>query len=59
FFQGFVNHANVSLHIDNLRGENSHHIAETIFKAFAKAIRMAITADPRMQGVTPSTKGLL
>jgi len=59
FFQGFVNHANVSLHIDNLRGTNSHHIAETIFKAFARAIRMAITADPRMQGVTPSTKGLL
>jgi imidazoleglycerol-phosphate dehydratase len=59
FFQGFVNHANVSLHIDNLRGDNSHHIAETIFKAFGKAIRMAVTADPRMQGVTPSTKGLL
>lgn len=59
FFQGFVNHANVSLHIDNLRGTNSHHIAETIFKAFAKAVRMAITADSRMQGVTPSTKGLL
>ncbi|HIA45905.1 MAG TPA: imidazoleglycerol-phosphate dehydratase, partial [Methylococcaceae bacterium] len=59
FFQGFVNHANVSLHIDNLRGTNSHHIAETIFKAFARAIRMAITADPRMQGLTPSTKGLL
>ncbi len=59
FFQGFVNHANVSLHIDNLRGTNSHHIAETIFKAFAKAVRMAITADSRMLGVTPSTKGLL
>ena len=59
FFQGFVNHANVTLHIDNLRGDNSHHIAETIFKAFGRAVRMALTADPRMQGVMPSTKGSL
>lgn len=59
FFQGFVNHANVTLHIDNLRGDNSHHIAETIFKAFGRAMRMALTADPRMQGVMPSTKGSL
>ena len=59
FFQGFINHANVTLHIDNLRGVNAHHIAETIFKAFGRAVRMALTADPRMQGVTPSTKGSL
>lgn len=59
FFQGFVNHANVTLHIDNLRGANSHHIAETIFKAFGRAVRMALTLDPRMQGVMPSTKGSL
>ena len=59
FFQGFVNHANVTLHIDNLSGDNSHHIAETIFKAFGRALRMAITADNRMQGVVPSTKGSL
>ena len=59
FFQGFVNHANVTLHIDNLSGENSHHIAETIFKAFGRAIRMAIEPDERMQGVVPSTKGSL
>ena len=59
FFQGFVNHANVTLHIDNLSGENSHHIAETIFKAFGRALRMAITVDERMQGVVPSTKGSL
>ena len=59
FFQGFVNHANVTLHIDNLRGDNSHHIAETIFKAFGRAVRMALTLDPRMQGVMPSTKGSL
>ena len=59
FFQGFINHANVTLHIDNLSGTNSHHIAETIFKAFGRAVRMAITADPRMQGVMPSTKGSL
>ena len=59
FFQGFVNHANVTLHIDNLTGTNSHHIAETIFKAFGRAVRMALTDDPRMQGVMPSTKGSL
>jgi len=59
FFQGFINHANVTLHIDNLKGVNAHHIAETIFKAFGRAVRMALTADPRMQGVTPSTKGSL
>ncbi len=59
FFQGFVNHANVSLHIDNLFGANSHHIAETIFKAFGRAIRMAIEHDERMQGIIPSTKGSL
>lgn len=59
FFQGFINHANVTLHIDNLSGVNAHHIAETIFKAFGRAVRMALTADPRMQGVTPSTKGSL
>lgn len=59
FFQGFINHANVTLHIDNLRGKNAHHIAETIFKAFGRALRMALTADERMQGVMPSTKGSL
>jgi len=59
FFQGFINHANVTLHIDNLSGDNAHHIAETVFKAFGRAVRMAITADPRMQGVMPSTKGSL
>ena len=59
FFQGFVNHALVTLHIDNLRGDNSHHQAETIFKAFGRALRMAVQADPRMAGVTPSTKGSL
>ena len=59
FFQGFINHANVTLHIDNLSGTNSHHIAETMFKAFGRAVRMALTADPRMQGVMPSTKGSL
>jgi imidazoleglycerol-phosphate dehydratase len=59
FFQGFVNHAGVSLHIDNLKGENAHHVAETIFKSFGRAIRMAITADPRMAGIMPSTKGSL
>ena len=59
FFQGFVNHAGVSLHIDNLKGTNAHHIAETIFKAFGRAIRMAISADPRMAGIMPSTKGSL
>lgn len=59
FFQGFVNHAGVSLHIDSLKGANAHHVAETIFKAFGRAIRMAITADPRMAGIMPSTKGSL
>jgi imidazoleglycerol-phosphate dehydratase len=59
FFQGFVNHALVTLHVDNLRGDNSHHQAETVFKAFGRAVRMALTADPRMAGVTPSTKGVL
>ncbi len=59
FFQGFVNHALVTLHIDNLRGKNAHHIAETVFKAFGRAVRMAITADPRMEGMMPSTKGSL
>lgn len=59
FFQGFVNHAQVTLHIDNLRGCNAHHIAETVFKAFGRALRMALEADPRMQGMTPSTKGSL
>jgi len=59
FFQGFVNHAKVTLHIDNLRGRNAHHIAETVFKAFGRAMRMALEADPRMQGITPSTKGSL
>lgn len=59
FFQGFVNHAGVSLHIDNLKGGNAHHIAETIFKALGRAIRMAIAPDPRMTGIMPSTKGTL
>ncbi|MBE0509562.1 MAG: imidazoleglycerol-phosphate dehydratase HisB [Chromatiales bacterium] len=59
FFQGFVNHAQLTLHIDNLRGKNAHHVAETIFKAFGRALRMALEADPRMQGITPSTKGSL
>jgi len=59
FFQGFVNHAQVTLHIDNIRGRNAHHIAETIFKAFGRALRMAVELDPRMQGITPSTKGSL
>ena len=59
FFQGFVNHANVTLHVDNLSGSNSHHIAETVFKAFGRALRIAVTADPRMQGEIPSTKGSL
>lgn len=59
FFQGFVNHANVTLHIDCLRGDNAHHIAETIFKAFGRALRMAAEADPRMAGMMPSTKGSL
>lgn len=59
FFQGFVNHAQVTLHIDSIRGRNAHHVAETIFKAFGRALRMALAADPRMQGVMPSTKGSL
>jgi imidazoleglycerol-phosphate dehydratase len=59
FFQGFVNHAGVTLHIDNLHGENAHHQCETIFKAFARALRMALEIDPRAAGVIPSTKGSL
>jgi imidazoleglycerol-phosphate dehydratase len=59
FFQGFVNHAFVTLHIDNLRGENAHHQAETVFKAFARALRAALELDPRSVGVIPSTKGSL
>ena len=59
FFQGFVNHAAVTLHVDNLRGDNSHHQAETVFKAFGRALRMALTPDPRAAGRTPSTKGVL
>ncbi len=59
FFQGFVNHAGVTLHIDNLKAGNAHHIAETVFKAFGRSIRMAITPDERMAGMMPSTKGSL
>ena len=59
FFQGFVNHAFVTLHIDNLKGDNAHHQAETVFKAFARALRMALEIDPRSAGVIPSTKGSL
>ena len=59
FFQGFVNHAFVTLHIDNLRGENAHHQAETVFKAFARALRAALEMDPRSAGTIPSTKGSL
>ena len=59
FFQGFVNHAQVTLHIDSLRGVNAHHVAETVFKAFGRALRMALEADPRMAGLMPSTKGSL
>jgi len=59
FFQGFVNHALVTLHVDNLRGQNAHHQAETVFKAFARALRMAVTPDPRVAGAIPSTKGML
>ena len=59
FFQGFANHAQVTLHIDNLRGGNAHHQCETIFKAFARALRMAVARDPRAQGAIPSTKGSL
>jgi imidazoleglycerol-phosphate dehydratase len=59
FFQGFVNHAQVTLHVDNLRGDNAHHQCETVFKAFARALRMASEPDPRTQGAVPSTKGSL
>jgi len=59
FFQGFANHASATLHIDNLQGKNAHHIAETIFKAFGRAVRVAISTDERMVGVIPSTKGSL
>ena len=59
FFQGFVNHAMMTLHIDNIRGRNSHHIAETIFKAFGRALRVAVEIDPQMKDVLPSTKGAL
>jgi imidazoleglycerol-phosphate dehydratase len=59
FFQGFVNHALVTLHVDNLRGDNAHHQCETIFKGFARALRMAAEADPRAAGAVPSTKGSL
>ena len=59
FFQGFANHAGVTLHIDNLHGDNAHHQCETIFKAFGRALRMAMTLDPRSAGVIPSTKGSL
>ncbi|HQO15585.1 MAG TPA: imidazoleglycerol-phosphate dehydratase HisB [Methylotenera sp.] len=59
FFQGFVNHANITLHIDNLKGHNAHHQAETIFKAFGRALRVAVETDARMAGIMPSTKGSL
>jgi imidazoleglycerol-phosphate dehydratase len=59
FFQGFANHALVTLHVDNLKGDNAHHQCETIFKAFARALRMALAPDPRSAGVVPSTKGTL
>ena len=59
FFQGFVNHAQATVHLDNLRGDNAHHQCETLFKAFARALRMAVEADPRAAGVVPSTKGTL
>lgn len=59
FFQGFVNHALLTLHIDNLKGSNAHHQAETVFKAFGRALRMAVEVDPRMGGMMPSTKGQL
>jgi imidazoleglycerol-phosphate dehydratase len=59
FFQGFANHALVTLHIDNLKGQNAHHQCETVFKAFARALRMALAPDPRAAGVVPSTKGTL
>ncbi len=59
FFQGFINHAKVTLHVDNIRGHNTHHQAETVFKAFGRALRMALSHDERMAGITPSTKGSL
>ena len=59
FFQGFANHASATLHIDNLHGKNAHHIAETVFKAFGRALRVAVSEDERMVGVIPSTKGSL
>ncbi len=59
FFQGFVNHALITLHVDSIRGRNAHHIAETVFKAFGRALRMAVEADDRMAGIMPSTKGAL
>ncbi len=59
FFQGFVNHAQVTVHLDNLCGNNAHHQAETLFKAFGRALRMAVNRDPRMEGEVPSTKGTL
>ena len=59
FFRGFINHALVTMHIDTLRGKNTHHQIETVFKAFGRALRMAIEMDERMAGITPSTKGLL
>jgi imidazoleglycerol-phosphate dehydratase len=59
FFQGFVNHAQATLHVDNLRGDNAHHQCETVFKAFARALRMAVEPDPRAAGAVPSTKGSL
>lgn len=59
FFQGFVNYAKATLHIDCIRGDNAHHVAETVFKAFGRALRMAVEADPRMAGMMPSTKGSL
>lgn len=59
FFQGFANHAQVTLHVDNLRGDNAHHQCETVFKAFARALRMALEPDPKAAGMVPSTKGML
>jgi imidazoleglycerol-phosphate dehydratase len=59
FFQGFVNHARVTIHVDNLRGDNAHHQCETVFKAFGRALRMAVEPDPRAGDATPSTKGSL
>ena len=59
FFQGFANHAQVTMHVDNLRGDNAHHQCETVFKAFARALRMALEPDPRAAGIVPSTKGTL